>query len=68
MNPEDWDRCIAVDLTSQFNCARLAIPHLRKSNNASIMNLSSQAGKRPFPLESGFCSVGDPDPLRYAKG
>ena len=57
INPEDWDRCIAVDLTSQFNCARLAIPHLRTSNNASIMNLSSQAGKHGFPLRSPYAAA-----------
>ncbi len=57
INPEDWDRCIAVDLTSQFNCARLAIPHLRKSNNPSIMNLSSQAGKHGFPLRSPYAAA-----------
>ena len=26
MRPEDWDRCVEVCLTSQFNCARLAVP------------------------------------------
>jgi NAD(P)-dependent dehydrogenase (short-subunit alcohol dehydrogenase family) len=57
INPEDWDRCIAVDLTSQFNCARLAIPHLRRSKNASIMNLSSQAGKHGFPLRSPYAAA-----------
>lgn len=57
INPEDWDRCIAVDLTSQFNCARLAIPHLRQSKNASIMNLSSQAGKHGFPLRSPYAAA-----------
>lgn len=57
INPEDWDRCLAVDLTSQFNCARLAIPHLRKSKNASIMNLSSQAGKHGFPLRSPYAAA-----------
>jgi NAD(P)-dependent dehydrogenase (short-subunit alcohol dehydrogenase family) len=57
INPEDWDRCIAVDLTSQFNCARLAIPHLKKSKNASIMNLSSQAGKHGFPLRSPYAAA-----------
>ena len=29
MNPEDWDRCLEVCLTAQFNCARLAVPLLR---------------------------------------
>ncbi len=57
INPEDWDRCIAVDLTSQFNCARLAIPHLKNSKNASIMNLSSQAGKHGFPLRSPYAAA-----------
>jgi NAD(P)-dependent dehydrogenase (short-subunit alcohol dehydrogenase family) len=57
INPEDWDRCIAVDLTSQFNCVRLAVPHLRRSKNASIMNLSSQAGKHGFPLRSPYAAA-----------
>ena len=57
INPEDWDQCIAVDLTSQFNCVRLAIPHLRMSKNASIMNLSSQAGKHGFPLRSPYAAA-----------
>jgi NAD(P)-dependent dehydrogenase (short-subunit alcohol dehydrogenase family) len=57
INPEDWDRCIVVDLTSQFNCVRLAVPHLRKSKNASIMNLSSQAGKHGFPLRSPYAAA-----------
>jgi len=41
IDPAEWDRCIAIDLTGQFNCARLAVPHLRKSSNASMMNVSS---------------------------
>jgi NAD(P)-dependent dehydrogenase (short-subunit alcohol dehydrogenase family) len=57
INPEDWDRCLAIDLTGQFNCARLAIPHLRKSSNASMMNLSSQAGKHGFPLRSAYAAA-----------
>jgi NAD(P)-dependent dehydrogenase (short-subunit alcohol dehydrogenase family) len=31
INPEDWDRCLQVCLTSQFNLARLAVPHLREA-------------------------------------
>ncbi len=57
INPEDWDRCVEVCLTSQFNCARLAIPHLRKSANASIVNLSSAAGKHGFPLRSPYSAA-----------
>lgn len=57
INPEDWDRCLQVCLTSQFNCARLAIPHLRRSSNASIVNLSSAAGKLGFPLRSPYSAA-----------
>jgi NAD(P)-dependent dehydrogenase (short-subunit alcohol dehydrogenase family) len=57
IHPEDWDRCLAVCLTSQFNCARLAIPHLRQSTNASIINLSSAAGKLGFPLRSPYAAA-----------
>src|SRR5260221_5840482 len=39
IDPAEWDRCIAIDLTGQFNCARLAVPHLRRSKNASIVNV-----------------------------
>jgi NAD(P)-dependent dehydrogenase (short-subunit alcohol dehydrogenase family) len=51
---EDWDRCIAIDLTGQFNCARLAVPLLKHSANPSMINLSSQAGKHGFPLRSPY--------------
>lgn len=57
INPEDWDRCVDICLTSQFNCARLAIPHLRNSGNASIVNLSSAAGKLGFPLRSPYSAA-----------
>lgn len=52
--PEDWDSCLAIDLTGQFNCTRLAVAHLKQSGNASIVNLSSQAGKHGFPLRSPY--------------
>ena len=57
INPEDWDRCLEVCITSQFNCARLAVPHLRASANASIVNLSSAAGKLGFALRSPYAAA-----------
>jgi NAD(P)-dependent dehydrogenase (short-subunit alcohol dehydrogenase family) len=57
IDPEEWDRCIAIDLTGQFNCARLAVPHLRQSPNASIVNLSSAAGKFGFALRSPYAAA-----------
>jgi len=52
----DWERTLAVNLTGQFLCARLAIPLLRKSRNASITNLSSAAGRFGFPLRTPYAA------------
>ena len=56
MVPEEWEQCLAVNITGQFNCARLAVPHLRKSKNASIVNLSSAAGRLGFPLRTPYAA------------
>jgi NAD(P)-dependent dehydrogenase (short-subunit alcohol dehydrogenase family) len=56
MVPEEWDRCIAINLTGQFNCARLAVPHLRKSRNPSIVNLASVAGRLGFALRTPYAA------------
>jgi NAD(P)-dependent dehydrogenase (short-subunit alcohol dehydrogenase family) len=57
IDPAEWDRCIAIDLTGQFNCARLAVPHLRRSENASMMNVSSLAGRLGFALRTPYASA-----------
>jgi NAD(P)-dependent dehydrogenase (short-subunit alcohol dehydrogenase family) len=57
MNPEDWDRCLDICLTGQFNCTRLAVPLLRNSKNASIVNLSSAAGKLGFAMRAPYAAA-----------
>lgn len=57
IDPEAWDRCIAVDLTGQFNCVRLAVPALRASSNASIVNVSSLAGRLGFALRTPYAAA-----------
>ncbi|QPC42621.1 SDR family oxidoreductase [Kaustia mangrovi] len=54
--PEDWDRTLEVNITGQFNCARLAVPHLRKSDNPSIANLASAAGRLGFAMRSPYAA------------
>ncbi len=54
--PEEWDRCFAINITGQFNCVRLAVPHLRESKNASIVNLSSAAGRLGFPMRTPYAA------------
>ncbi len=57
MNPEDWDRCLEICLTGQFNCTRLAVPLLRNSRNASIVNLSSAAGHLGFAMRAPYAAA-----------
>jgi NAD(P)-dependent dehydrogenase (short-subunit alcohol dehydrogenase family) len=46
---EDWEKTLAVNLTGPMLIIRAAIPYLRKSPAASVVNISSVAGRRPFP-------------------
>src|SRR6266478_132190 len=39
IRPEDWERCIAVDLTGMFYCTRKAMPLIKRSGGGSIVNL-----------------------------
>ena len=55
--PEDWDRCVEVCLTGQFNFARLAAPLLRASENGSMVNFASAAGKHGFALRSAYAAA-----------
>lgn len=57
MHPDDWDRCLNICLTGQFNCTRLAVPLLRQSKNGSIVNLSSAAGRVGFAMRSPYAAA-----------
>ncbi len=54
--PQEWDRCIEVNLVGQFNCARLAVAHLKQSSNASIVNMSSISGRLGVATRSPYCA------------
>ena len=57
IGPEDWDRCVDICLTGQFNCVRLAVPHLKASPNGSVVNLSSAAGRAGFALRTPYAAA-----------
>ena len=41
---EDWHRCLDVNLTGVYLCAKAAIPAMQKNDGGSIINLSSIYG------------------------
>jgi len=46
---EGWQETIDVNLTGAFFMIKHAVPHLRESDRASVVNISSITGKRPLP-------------------
>jgi len=57
LKPEDWDRCIAVDLNGMFYCTRRAMPLIKQAGGGSIINLSSVAGRLGFPLRTPYAAA-----------
>ena len=49
MTLEQWNRMIAVNLTSVWLCAKYALPHLIAAGGGSIINQSSTAGLIGIP-------------------
>lgn len=43
---ETWDQTIAVNLTGAFLCSKYAMPYLRESDHARVINISSQGAFR----------------------
>jgi NAD(P)-dependent dehydrogenase (short-subunit alcohol dehydrogenase family) len=57
LSPADWRRTIDVDLTGQFLCARLAVPLLKKSRNAAMINMSSSAGRLGYAFRTPYSAA-----------
>ena len=53
----DWDRCLRVVLTSQFLATARSVATLRRSPNASIVNISSLAGRTGFALRTPYAAA-----------
>src|SRR5580704_1651916 len=46
---EDWQLCIAINLTGVFNFCRAVIPHMRERKYGRIVSIASIAGKEGNP-------------------
>ena len=51
-----WHDVIDTNLSGTFFCCRSAIPHLKKRSGGWIINISSLAGKNPFPSGAAYCA------------
>ena len=57
IDPADWDRTIAVDLSASFYCTRRAVPLLKAAGGGSIVNIASNAALFGFPLRSPYTAA-----------
>ncbi|MBI5710824.1 MAG: SDR family oxidoreductase [Candidatus Eisenbacteria bacterium] len=53
-SPEDWRAVIETNLNGVFYCCREAIPLMRQRGGGYIFNISSLAGKNPFPNGAAY--------------
>ncbi|MDQ3069728.1 MAG: SDR family oxidoreductase [Acidobacteriota bacterium] len=56
MSVEDWHTVIDTNVNGVFYCAKAALPYLRKSPNAYVINISSLAGRNWFAGGAAYCA------------
>lgn len=56
VDPQDWERTMAVNINGQFYCARRAVPLLKDAGGGSIINMSSSAGLLGYPMRSPYAA------------
>ena len=56
INSKDWEKTIQVDVNSHFYFTKYFIPLIKKSQNGSIINISSTAGILGFPLRTPYAA------------
>lgn len=54
VTPEALEETLAVNVSSQFYCARHAVPMLKAAGGGSIINMSSIAGRLGFAMRSPY--------------
>lgn len=53
----EWQRMIDVHLSGTFRCSRAAFPYLKAAGGASIVNVSSIAGRMGMPIRASYCAA-----------
>lgn len=54
ISPAEWDRMISLNLSGVYYCSHEVLPILRENGGGDVINVSSLAGRNPFPGGSGY--------------
>ena len=57
MTDEEWNRILAVNLSSVFYCSRAVIPHMLNAGGGVIINVSSIWGSRGASCEAAYSAT-----------
>jgi len=57
LSSDEWNQTVNINLNGQFYCAKLAVPLLKQSNNASIICLSSVAGRLGYAYRTPYAAT-----------
>lgn len=53
---EQYDRIMAINARAPYLMCQLALPHLRKSGCAAILNIASVVAHKGYPLQSAYAA------------
>lgn len=54
LSAQSWTEEIAVNLTGSFLCCRAVLPGMMERKSGKIINMTSVAGQRAYPLRSSY--------------
>ena len=57
MSSDDWEKMLHVNLTSVFNCCKLAIPYMVRQKQGKIVNISSVWGVAGASCEAAYSAT-----------
>ena len=50
LDPDEWDQCMAVNVTGMWNCCKAVVGGMRQAGGGSIINISSLAAVYGLPF------------------
>ena len=56
MDVSAWHNVIDTNVSGMFYCCHAALPHMKRRGGGWIINISSLAGKNPFPSGAAYCA------------
>jgi NAD(P)-dependent dehydrogenase (short-subunit alcohol dehydrogenase family) len=57
VEPAEWDRCIAIGLTSHYRTCARVVPSMKASGKGSIINISSTAGMYGIGMRAPYVAA-----------